>query len=131
MHAPNLRVHARAVGTPTVVHAAHGSASHPRTTFAASGTWVMSSLPECFVESLRVRGSFATVRDRIPPASERLPAYTVLHAGACTITVGRDDVRIALGSDRLRVPPDAALYRHAGRLTLVTMRGAVTEIRAY
>jgi hypothetical protein len=38
---------------------------------------------------------------------------------------------IARGADRLRVPPDAYLYRDAGGLTLVFIHGAQAEIRKY
>jgi len=41
------------------------------------------------------------------------------------------DLIVRRGDDRLRVPPEAALYRVDGRLTLVARSGATVEIRRY
>lgn len=128
---PNLRVHAQAIGTPSIGRRKNDRITPSNARFVAVGTWVMSSLPACFVERLRVRGTSAQVRGDVPPASERVPDASVLHVGDCTITVGAHDLLIARADDRLRVPPEAALYRHAGHLTLVTVREGMTEIRGY
>ena len=55
----------------------------------------------------------------VPPERERLRPATTLRRGACTIVVGEHDVYVYRGGDRLRVPPEARLYAHGERLTLV------------
>jgi hypothetical protein len=41
------------------------------------------------------------------------------------------DIWVDRGSDRLRVPPDAALYRVDGHLVLTVRTGRQLEIRRY
>ncbi len=91
----------------------------------------MSSLPGCFRERERIRGSLAQLRPQFPPTSERVRPPSVVLAGECTITVAGHELLIARGADRLLVPPEARLYREAGRLTLVYIDGTRAEIRRY
>ena len=51
--------------------------------------------------------------------------------GACRVEVRARDIWVDRGSDRLRVPPDATLYRVEGRLTLAVRTGKDLEIRRY
>ncbi len=51
--------------------------------------------------------------------------------GNCTVRVLAHELWISRGSDRLRVPPDARLYRRGDRLTLVSIDGRHAEIRHY
>ena len=128
----NVRGTPRPGQTPTITRGAGGGAPRPAATFSADGPWVMSALPGCFEQQKSIVGASDVVNAKIPPASERLRAGTVLHWVNCTITVGAHDVRITRGDDRLRVPPEAALYRHDDRLTLVWESAyGRTEIRVY
>ncbi len=91
----------------------------------------MSSLPACFHERELVRGSVAELRSRFPPAPDRVRPPSVISSGECTIIVRRSELLITRGSDRLRVPPVANLYRNGSGLTLVYIHGTRAEIRRY
>jgi hypothetical protein len=129
--APELHVTAKPTGTPTVESPGGPDASAPPVAFSAEGPWVLSALPSCFTEQSRVSGPLALLRAKIPPAAERLAPGTTLHEGACTVLVRAHDVVVARGTDRLRVPPEAQLYRTGAQLTLVARSGATVEIRRY
>jgi hypothetical protein len=92
---------------------------------------VLSALPACFEERSRVRGPRAAVAAKLPPEATRIAPPATLRSGECTIYVRAHDLWVFRGPDRLRVPPDAALYREAGRLTLVVRSGGTFEIRRY
>ncbi len=129
--APDLRISAQPTGTPTVetrVSASPATTSRP---FTGEGPWVLSALPDCFVERSRVRGPLAGVRAKLPPAADRIAPGTTLQVGTCTLVVRARDIWVDRGSDRLRVPPEAALYRVDGRLTLAVRSGGELEIRRY
>jgi hypothetical protein len=130
---PDLRISDKVAGTPTptVERPDADASARAKTAFVGQGSWVMSSLPACFDEQRLVRGSLADVRAELPPAADRLPPATVIRRGACTLVVGAHDLVIARGPDRLRVPPEAALYRRGERLTLVARTGNRVEIRVY
>jgi hypothetical protein len=99
--------------------------------FIGQGPWVLSALPGCFDEQSRVRGRYAELRAKLPPPGDRIAPGTTLRSGECRLLVGAHDVIVERGSDRLRVPPDAALYRIGGRLTLTARSGRDLEIRRY
>ncbi len=129
--APDLRVSAQATGTPTVESPSRPGAQATPDAFSAQGSWVLSALPACFDEQSRVRGPLTALTAKLPSESDRIAPGTTLTSGACTVLVGRHDVVVHRGEDRLRVPPDAALYRVGGRLTLVVRSGPTVEIRRY
>ena len=110
-----------------------GSPASGAPTFGnGEGPWVMSALPGCFDQQRSIVGPSDMLARDVPPPRERLAAGTMLVWNDCTVRVGASDVRIARGSDRLRVPPQAALYARGGKLTLVwTSRHGRTEIREY
>ena len=127
---PNLRISAQPSGTPTV------ETRSPRTAatnapFSGQGPWVLSALPGCFDEQSRVSGPFAALREKLPPAAARIAPGTTLRIGDCTLTVRARDIWVDRGPDRLRVPPEAALYRVDGGLTLTVHTGVQLEIRHY
>ena len=78
-----------------------------------------------------MRGPAAALAAKIPPASDRIAAPATLEVGPCTLQVEPHEVWVTRGPDRMRVPPDAALYRVAGRLVLVVRTGSTVEIRRY
>ncbi len=129
--APDLRVSARATGTPTVESPSRPEAAATIAPFSAEGPWVLSALPACFDEQSRVRGPLALLRAKLPPASERLAAGTTLRAGPCTLLVKAHELVVERGADRLRVPPESALYRDGAQLILVAHDGDAVEIRRY
>lgn len=127
---PDLRISAQPSGTPTVeTHVAEVPAT--ARPFSGQGPWVLSALPDCFDEQSRVRGPVADVQAKLPPEADRIAAGTTLKVGECTLDVRVRDIWVVRGSDRLRVPPEAALYRVDGRLTLAVRSEGVLEIRRY
>ena len=127
---PDLRISAEPTGTPTVeTHVAEAPATPAP--FKGQGPWVLSALPDCFDEQSRVSGPYAGLRAKIPPAADRIAPGTTLRLAGCTVSVREHDVWVDRGPDRLRVPPEAALYRVGGRLTLVVRIGKRLEIRRY
>ncbi len=130
----DLRVTGRVVGTPTPTAEQPEASSHAREVapaFIGSGSWAMSSLPECFVERRRITGLTMALRAKFPPESERIEPPAVVRSGNCTVQVRAHDLWISRGTDRLRVPPEARLYRVDGHLTLVAIDGRHAEIRRY
>jgi hypothetical protein len=128
--APDLKISAQPSGTPTVeTHVAEAPAT-PRP-FTGQGPWVLSALPGCFDEQSRLRGPSVEVAPKLPPAANRIAPGTTLRVGDCTLVVRARDIWVERGGDRLRVPPEAALYRVAGRLTLAVRTGRQLEIRRY
>jgi hypothetical protein len=128
---PDLRISAHATGTPTVESPSRPEPASTPAAFSAEGPWVLSALPGCFDEQSRVSGPAALLREKLPPASERVAAGTTLHVAECTLIVRAHDIWVERGADRLRVPPEAALYRVDAHLTLVARSGGTLEIRRY
>jgi hypothetical protein len=128
--APDLRIHAESTGTPTVESRLPEPTSSPPP-FAAQGSWVLSALPACFDERSRVRGPAAALAEKVPPPAARIDPPATLQAGDCTLIVRPHDLWVVRGDDRMRVPPEAALYRVDGRLILVVQSGSQLEIRRY
>ncbi len=117
--------------TPTNTRAANERATAPPR-FGGDGPWVMSALPGCFEQQSSKIGPVGLLKKDIPPERERLRPTTTLRRGACTIVVGEHDVYVYREGDRLRVPPEAHLYAHGERLTLVWFGPyGRTEIRRY
>jgi hypothetical protein len=128
--APDLKISAQPSGTPTVETRVSEAPATPRP-FSGQGPWVLSALPGCFDETSRVRGPVRTLAAKVPPSGDRIAPGTTLRAGDCTLVVRARDIWVDRGPDRLRVPPDAALYRVDGHLTLVVRTGGELEIRRY
>jgi hypothetical protein len=131
----SFNVTGKVVGTPTPTPTVERSdgAVHPpvRSAFLGSGSWVMSSLPDCFRERELIRGPVAELRAKFPPTTERVRPPGVVLSGECTVYVRSNELLIVRGADRLRVPPQAMLYRNAAGLTLVYIHGGHAEIRRY
>ena len=127
---PDLRISAQPSGTPTV-ETRVAETPAPNRPFTGQGPWVLSALPGCFDEQSRVSGPYAAVAAKLPPAADRIAAGTTLRLGPCTVLVRARDIWVDRGPDRLRVPPDAALYKVEGRLVLTVRTGTQLEIRRY
>ncbi len=128
-----LKIAGKVSGTPTPTAQRPDVESTPpvQAAFLGSGSWAMSSLPSCFRERERISGTVAQLRPRFPPTSERVRPPGVVLAGDCTVVVGDHELLITRGADRLRVPPQADLYRNRAGLTLVYVHGKHAEIRRY
>ena len=127
---PDLRISAQPSGTPTVETRVSEAPATARP-FSGQGPWVLSALPGCFDEQSRVSGPYADLAAKLPPAGDRIAPGTTLDVAGCTVFVRARDIWVDRGSDRLRVPPEAALYRVDGRLVLSVRTGAKLEIRRY
>jgi hypothetical protein len=130
MAAPDLQISAQPSGTPTVETRIPEEAATVRP-FTGQGPWVFSAVPACFDEQSRASGPIGALRAKFPPAADRIAPGTTFHAGPCTVIVRTHDIWVDRGADRLRVPPEAALYRTAGHLVLTVRTGGTAEIRAY
>ncbi len=64
---PDLRISAQPSGTPTVETRVAQAPATARP-FTGQGPWVLSALPDCFDEQSRVRGPYAEVEAKLPPA---------------------------------------------------------------
>ncbi len=128
---PDLRVSARPTGTPTVESPSRPEPSQTPGGFSAQGAWVLSALPACFDEQSRITGPIALLRAKIPAEVTRLAPGASLRYGECTLAVRAHDIVVQRGDDRLRVPPEAALYRDGAQITLVARDHATVEIRRY
>jgi hypothetical protein len=127
---PDLKITAQPSGTPTVeTHVAEAPAT--ARPFTGQGPWVLSALPGCFDEQSRVSGPYAALAGKLPPAAARVAPGTVLSVGDCTVQIRQRDIWVVRGPDRLRVPPEAALYRVDGRLVLTVHTGRKLDIRRY
>lgn len=129
--APDLRIRAGGGGTPTVESSAPPEPERLPPAFTGEGTWVLSALPACFEERSRIRGPLAAVRPKLPPEDARILPPATIRSGDCTLYVRPHDLWVFRGPDRMRVPPEAALYRENGRLTLVVRGPSEVEIRRY
>jgi hypothetical protein len=128
--APDLKISAQPSGTPTVERHLAEAPGTARP-FTGQGPWVLSALPSCFDEQSRVSGPYAELAPKLPPAGDRIAPGTTLTVGDCSIRVRERDIWVDRKGDRLRVPPDAKLYRVDGRLTLAVRSGRQLEIRRY
>jgi hypothetical protein len=129
--APDLRISAEATGTPSAGTVVPSEPPRSPLPFAGEGSWVLSALPGCFDERSRVRGPVTALVAKLPPPATRIQPPARLRVGPCTVLVRPHDLWVFRGPDRLRVPPEAALYRVDGRLTLVVRSGGAVEIRRY
>lgn len=130
MTAPDLQISAQPTGTPTVEQHVPDTKATARP-FTGQGPWVFSGLPGCFDEQFRARGPIGDLRATFPPASDRIAPGTTFRVKDCTVIVRAHDIWIERGDDRLRVPPDASLYRVGAQLVLTARSGPVVEIRRY
>jgi hypothetical protein len=116
--------------TPTMTRGRGDSRATTPLTFVGQGTWVMSALPGCFEQQSSKIGPSTLLAGDVPPSRERLAPMT-LERGDCRVVIRAHDIWVYRGEDRLRVPPEAHLYRHGDRLTLVWQHAGRTEIRVY
>jgi hypothetical protein len=119
------------VGTPTPTRANPSESPVPFGTFTGEGPWVLSALPGCFVQQSSLIGTTSQLTFDVPPAGERIAPGTTFQQGNCVVMVRAHDIWIARGTDRLRVPPEARLYRTPKGLALVYEHNGHGQIRVY
>lgn len=130
MSSPNLRVSARASGTPSASRAQSREQAAPASV-AGDAPWALSALPDCARQHSEDRGKPAIVRAKIP--SGATPVNGSLRAGPCTIDVTVHGILVRRGSDRLRIPPPARLLHWDDRYYLYEedRKGAVLRVYSF
>jgi hypothetical protein len=118
-------------GTPTPTEANRDASPVPFGSFTGEGSWVLSALPACFEQQSSLAGTAAQLTLDVPPERERIPPGTTFKRANCLVMVRSHDIWIARGADRLRVPPEARLYRTPKGLTLVYQHDGRVQIRVY
>ena len=124
-------VRGKVIGTPTPTRADRDASPVPFGSFTGQGPWVLSALPGCFVQQSSLVGTTRQLTFDVPPARERIAPGTTFRQANCTVMVREHDVLIARGTDRLRVPSEARLYRTPKGLALVYDRDGKAQIRIY
>ncbi len=116
---------------PQHLRVAQGARGSPTENVTGDAPWALSALPDCFVQRSETTGSAAYVRSRIPAGAQPVSDGTRLRYGPCTIFVRKSELLVDRGSDHLRVPPKAALYRLGDLLVLVRTSGNSGVLRTY
>ena len=93
--------------------------------------WALSALPDCFVQRSETTGTQAYVDTQIPAGAQPVPDGMRLSYGPCTILVRKGELLVERGSDQLRVPPRATLYKSGNTLVLVRATGKTAVLRTY
>ncbi|MGH7717191.1 MAG: hypothetical protein ACREML_14500 [Vulcanimicrobiaceae bacterium] len=130
MPSPDLRVSARASGTPSASRA-QSSPSEASTALAGDAPWALSALPDCARQHSENRGNPADVRAKIPARATAVSG--LVHAGACALEVSADGILVQRGSDRLRIPAPARLLYWNDRYYLYKedRKGAVLRVYTF
>jgi hypothetical protein len=129
---PDLRISARASGTPSVSRPeSHDEA--PEGSVRGDAPWALSALPDCARQDRAARGNWAEVRAKIPAGAS--PVQGEFGAGPCTIRIDPDGIHITRGADRLRIPAPARLFvagtGSGERYYLYRRLGELGELREY
>ncbi len=129
----DVKLHAESTGTPAPAHgtANEGFVTTPAPYFSGQGGWVLSALPDCFVQVSSIEGPSQALVFHVPPARERIAPGTRIVSGTCTVLVRAHDIWVYRGKDRLRVPPEARLFDAKDGLTLVFEHAGRTDVRVY
>ena len=123
--------YATASGTPGPPQRAGNDAAQAGDMYG-DAPWALSALPECFRQISSARGSASFVRTKTPAGLRRVASGGSIVSADCAVTVRGNEVRVARGADRLRVPPRARLYEASGgRLVLERLAGRSEEVRVY
>jgi|GEM_PF-2030490 hypothetical protein len=130
MSAPDLRVSARASGTPSASRMQSNESAGPQA-LSGDAPWALSALPGCARQHAEHRGSTADVRAKIPSAAT--PVRGRIRAGVCTVDVTADGIIVERGGDRLRIPPPARLLYWNDRYYLYEddRKGAVLRVYSF
>ena len=126
---PDLRVSARANGTPSPPRFEAAAPGRDVEAVRGDAPWALSALPDCARQHTEMRGSAAEVRAKIP--ADATPVSGDVRAGPCTIHVGADGIIVRRGEDRLRIPPPARLLHLGARYYLYRENRKGAELRVY
>ncbi|HET7812760.1 MAG TPA: hypothetical protein VFL13_00145 [Candidatus Baltobacteraceae bacterium] len=98
---------------------------------AGDAPWAMSALPECFTQESKTSGPSAYVLAHLPAGAAMMRPGETASFGDCSLQVSGDAILVTRGSDRLRIPPIARLYRAGTTLALLRGGGGGLELRIY
>lgn len=124
----DIQVSARASGTPSAPRA-QGDEKAPEAAVRGDAPWALSALPDCARQDAERRGPVAFVERAIPPDAREVRGH--LHAGACSIDVTANGIRVVRGADLMRIPPPVRLLESKGRYFLFEKSGKNAVLRVY
>ncbi len=93
--------------------------------------WAFSALPACFRQVAWARGNAAFARGTIPADAVAVAAGGTLRSADCRVRVGRGEVRIARGADRLLVPDVVRVAVSGARLYVDRRALGREDVRAF
>ena len=125
---PDLKISARASGTPRAPRAQGAESSGP-SSVRGDAPWALSALPDCARQHEEKRGPAAFVQRSIPAGARAIEG--TLHAGPCTLDITRDGITIVRAGDRLRIPQPVRLLESGGRYYLYEEDGKGAVLRVY
>lgn len=99
--------------------------------FVGDASWALSALPECFIQTERASGPLQYVLGQLPPGALVVRPGSAMDVADCHIAVEDGSVVVKRGTDRLRIPAPARLYRAAGSVALLRGAGNGYELRIY
>ena len=128
-----LAIRIKSVFVPVPPKAAQSEPPSKRgsSAFVANAGWALSVLPECFTQTEKVTGPAKYVLAQLPAGASMLRPGASVDVADCHVTVSNDTVLVVRGSDRIRVPPIARLYRAPGSLALLRGADDGLELRVY
>jgi hypothetical protein len=93
--------------------------------------WAMSALPECFTQESKTTGPKAYVLAHLPAGAVMMRPGDSASFADCTLQVSGNTILVTRGTDRLRIPPIARLYRTGTGLALLRGGSGGLELRVY
>ena len=133
VHPEFLRIRIAPTSLPASPRAADelGGGSGGDRPLTGNAPWALSALPDCVREQSSAKGPAAFVRSKLPAGATPIAPGTTVTFGPCTISVGDGEILVTRGSDRLRIPPHATLYRYGDELVLLRLSSEANELRVY
>lgn len=128
---PDLRVSARASGTPSAARSQGPDSTATSGALAGDAPWALSALPDCAHQHMEARGRPRHVQAMIPHDAQRIDGR--LEAGPCVLDVTSRGIEVRRGQDHLRIPPPARLLHADDRYYLYeeNRKGAVLRVYSF
>jgi len=129
MSPPDVRISARASGTPSPARSELGGKAAPSGALRGEAPWALSALPDCARQHSESHGPAEQIAARIPAGAHELHGRVI--AGPCTLDVSSAGILVERGQDRLRIPPPARLLEYNDRYYLYTEQKKAADLRIY
>jgi hypothetical protein len=126
-----IRIKSVFVKTPPKAAQTPPPSKRAESSFTGEAAWALSALPECFMQTERASGPLNYVLSQLPPSAAMVRPGSTIDVADCHLAIQGASVLVTRGSDRLRIPGPARVYRAPGSLAL--LRGADNgyELRIY